>query len=96
MVTKQKAMGMPVTSIEAARAWRQARPRIVERAPASSTHATRLDKLREVLLQLPGRLAAALACEADEAKCYAMLQCEVHLSLALLGQASIEGGGTDG
>lgn len=55
---------------------------LIRAAAIRSAHAKRLAGLREALLQIPNRLAAVLAAEADQAKCHDAIQAEIHGVLA--------------
>lgn len=60
------------------------RGELVRVGDVRAAYAKRAAGLREAILQLPARLAAQLAAEADQAKCHDLLQAELHGILAQL------------
>lgn len=58
------------------------RGELVRVADVRAAQARRIAALREGLLQIPARLAAVLAAEADQSKCHDLLQTELHGVLA--------------
>lgn len=62
------------------------RGELVRTADVRASHARRLASLRESLLQIPPRLAAVLAAEADQAKVHDALAAEIHAALAVAVQ----------
>jgi phage terminase Nu1 subunit (DNA packaging protein) len=60
---------------------------LIRTADVRAAHAKRVAGLREALLQIPARLAAVVAAEADQGRCHDILQAELH---QVLGQITEE------
>lgn len=65
------------------------RGELVRVADARAALARHAATYREALLQIPGRLAAQLAAEADQARVYAMLDAELRAAMAHLTEATL-------
>lgn len=64
------------------------RQQLVRVDDVRTAHARRLVGLREALLQLPSRLSALLAAEADPARVHELLATEIHQTLEQAAQAA--------
>lgn len=61
---------------------------LIRTADVRAAYAKRAAGLREALLQIPARLAAVVAAEADQAKCHDLLQAELHQVLAQITEGA--------